>query len=782
MGSGGGDHPAVTLRRTILVLAVLLSPAPGESASLTVDAAKVIRTMDRHRLLGSNAAGWYDKKSYDDPQIRGWIKDLGPVLMRLPGGSWGDGTFWNGNGVRKGDDVDYTKLNRTPYSTWSAPWGTWNIDYSGYAPGFLVDVKPNEKPVMSSTKWHGHVDVKTMHEFIRDLGDEPFVIVNGGTGSPRDAAEWVRWANQTMGYHVRYWEVGNELGGSWEAGNFLPDGSRLNGEIYAHRYEEFARAMKAVDPTIKVGTMDWLEDVLKQCGDLVDFFSIHAYPAGIGNGPGSMPDDELFAKLDEARRTLGEAKAVIHKVRPDRDNKIELDFSEWNIMGWPDIRGTLWHAGWVGEMFTHGADFATEWDLFTLVAQAEPANARRNLYWPFWLWSHTMGDTLVAADLQGAKRAGVYATKSDNGLSVMVINQSADAPLELDVTLKGFAPATTGREVRFTPREFFWLDREPGKPDWQKNPSGIWNTGPTVASFKPGKRFTASVPPSSMIVYMIPNAGKEPELKETAEVEARTPTLSLWIPPDLYAGDDVEVWAYARNGDEDAPYPLKLQPASIRITGPAKADRPSVDLSQAAGRFTIKTSGPGSATIEVQTGEARATQTVFFKPSVPKPRIFWEFEEQTKPEYLRSKWKLTLDPSIRPNQQVAAITLTGETPDSDNLRELLVISEFPKDDVLDRKNIRGVLFDIRLSTDFQAADPEAFVEVVMQSPMNWWMKLGRIKLADLKRDEWTSRTITTDDPRLVNAMPKAFNLLFTIFSKAPVKGSIYLDRVGLMVR
>lgn len=768
--------------RTGFLLMLWLASSDATAATLTIDAGKTIRTMDRHRLLGSNAAGWYHQKAYDDPQIRGWIKELGPIMLRLPGGSWGDGTFWNGNGVRKGDDVDYTKLNRTPYSKWSAPWGTWNIDYSGYAPGFLVDVKPNEKPVMFSTKWHGHVDVKTMHDFIKDLGNEPFVIVNGGTGSPKDAAEWVRWANKTMGYNVRYWEVGNELGGAWEAGNFLPDGSRLNGEIYARRYEEFARAMKAVDPTIKVGTMDWLDDVLKHCGDLVDFFSIHAYPAGLGNGPGSMTDEDLFSRLDEARRTLVEAKATIRKIRPDLESRIELDFSEWNIMGWPDIRGALWHAGWVGEMFKHGADFATEWDLFTIVAHAEPASARRNLYWPFWFWSKTMGDGMVATEMKGAKNAGVYATRSDNTLSVMVINQSAEQPLELNVNLKRFEPGKTGREVRLTPREFFWLDREPGKPDWQKNPSGLWNTGPTVRSFKPGKRFKVAVPPSSMIVYMIPSAGTEPDMPKSPAREARTPNLALWIPPDLYAGDDVEVWAYATNGDEDAPYPAKLQPGRIAIKGPAKADRKTVDLSQAAGRFTIHGSGPGSATIAVQSGEANATQTVTFKPSIPKPRIFWEFEETAKPEYLTSQWKLALDPSIRPNQQVAAVTLAGETPDSDTRRELLVISEFPKEDVLDRRNIRGALFDIRPSADLATADPEAFIEIVMQSTINWWMKLGKIKLTDLKREDWNSRTITTNDPELVKAMPKAFNLRFIISSKAPVKGSIYLDRVGLMVR
>ena len=762
-------------------LVLMIASQSAGAGTLTVDASKELRTMDRRRLLGTNVAGWYFKKTYDNPVLRGWIRDLGPILIRLPGGSWGDGTFWNGNGVRHGDDVDYSRFNPKPYSAWSAPWGTWNIDYSDCAPGFLVDVKPNERPRMLSTKWHGHVDVKTMHEFIRDLGDEPFVIVNAGTGSPRDAAEWVRWANKKMGYNVRYWEVGNEQGGSWEAGHFLPDGTELNGNIFARRYEEFARAMKAVDPTIKVGCMDWLEEVLKQCGDQLDFFSIHAYPAGIGTGPGAMPDDELFSKLDEVRRTMDEAKAIIRRVRPDREGKIEINFSEWN-MGWADMRGALWHAGWVGEMFRHGAAFAMQWDVFAMVAEAEPGSMRRSIYWPFWLWSRAMGDTLVASELTGAKNAAVYATRSDRGLSIMVINQSTWDPVDLDVNLRGFTPGPAGREFRFTPREFFWLDREPEKPEGKKRPAEIWNTGPAVRAFKAGASFRASVPPSSIIVYAIPAAGQEPAVAETSDPAPRTPNLALWIPPELYAGDQVEAWVFARNGDEDAPYPLPLEDGRISLQGPVTADRRTIGLPQSVGRFFIKGDRPGSATVEVQSGKWKVSRNVVFKPSVPKPRILWDFEGPTLPASVRSQWKVEYDASVRPNQQVCKITLDGGIPDSDRLRELLVVSDFPGEDKLDRKNIRGAVFDIRLAPDFATGDPDAYIEAVMQSPINWWMPLGRIRLSDLTRGEWKTETLLTADPGHIKAMPKAFDLWITIRSKSPVIGSIALDRVGLMVR
>ncbi|MEK7475736.1 MAG: hypothetical protein AAB152_08900 [Candidatus Coatesbacteria bacterium] len=754
-------------------LAAFLLLAPAQAASLRVDGSKVLRTMDRHRLLGSNVAGWYEKKTYDDGILRGWIRDLGPILLRLPGGSWGNGTFWNGNGVRHGNKVDYSRLHPKPYSDWSAPWGTWDIDYSDYAPGFLVDVKPNEKPRMLSTEWHGNVDVRTMHDFIREVGDEPLVIVNVATGSPRDAAEWVRWANKKMGYGVRYWEIGNELGGSWECGHFLPDGSVLNGEIYAHRFEEFAKAMKAVDPTIKVGTMDWLEDVLKLCGDQLDFFSIHAYPAGIGTGPGSMPDDELFAKLDEVRRTMEEARATIRRVRPDREGKIEIDYSEWS-MGWGDNRGALWHAGWVGEMFRHGAAFAMQWDVFGLVSQAKSGNVRRSIYWPFWLWSRAMGDSLVASTLEESDHAAAYATRSADGLRIMVINQSAGEELRVNVRLDGFTPASRAQEVRFTRREFFLLEENADHL--------VWNTGPVIRPFKAARSFKAVVPPASIVVWVLPGEGQPLPLEETKPPEPREPRMNLWFPPDTYAGDWVDAWAYVRNGEEEAPYALPLADGKIRVKGAARSDRGTVRLSEAAGHFRVKAGRPGAVTVEVRSGKATAAREVVFKSSVPRPRVFWEFEEEKIPGFVYSQWPLTFDDSIRPNERVARIALDGDTPQGDKKRDLLSIRELPGADRLDKKNIRGAVFDVSVSPGFGCDDPAAFIDVVMQSPANWWMHLGKVLLSDLKPGEWKTVAFVTDKPENLRAMGHALNLLFLVNSAKPIRGAILLDGAGLMVR
>ena len=70
-------------------------------------------------------------------------------------------------------------------------------------------------------------------EYCRKLGAEPYICVNMGTGTMQDAADWVEYCNATTDtywanlrkknghaepYNVKYWALGNEVYGSWQAG------------------------------------------------------------------------------------------------------------------------------------------------------------------------------------------------------------------------------------------------------------------------------------------------------------------------------------------------------------------------------------------------------------------------------------------------------------------------------------------------------------------------------------------------------------------------------------
>ena len=237
-----------------LGIALAADEAPIET-NVTVDAGQVLRTMDPQRLGGTNVALWYFGSTYDGTLA--FMPELRARYIRLPGGSWANGVYWNGNGVRGADGkVDPNKMGPDGYPA---------IDYSAYAPSILVNAKTLHP---ESNGWHGNVDVKKQHDFIKAIpGTEAMACPNAGCGRPIDAAEWVKWANKKMGYNVRYWEIGNELGGSWEAGTELPFGKgRLTGEMYTKRYNDMASAMRQVDPTIKIGSCPFVEEALRDCG------------------------------------------------------------------------------------------------------------------------------------------------------------------------------------------------------------------------------------------------------------------------------------------------------------------------------------------------------------------------------------------------------------------------------------------------------------------------------------------------------------------------------------
>jgi len=118
------------------------------------------------------------------------------------------------------------------------------------------------------------------------------------------AREWVRYANVTKGYAVRYWEIGNE--------SFL---NHYNGGATAADYAQdlvaFSQAMKGVDPTIKIGANGqadaWWRAVLPVAWPFIDFLALHNYPAyGLQSYAAYAGTAfSLTSDIDTARNAIG---------------------------------------------------------------------------------------------------------------------------------------------------------------------------------------------------------------------------------------------------------------------------------------------------------------------------------------------------------------------------------------------------------------------------------------------------------------------------------------------
>ena len=166
------------------------------------------------------------------------LKAAGVTALRFPGGSYSDCYHWK---------------------THSATVGT------------TLYINPNDTFDNFMTK------------DVLPLGAQAVITVNYGSnaagtggGDPAEAADWVRYANVEKGWNIHYWEIGNEIGGNgffgpeWEEDLHAPKGGNRKGNpalsqsAYGKNTLEFIRAMKAVDPTIKIGVGVDMPDIIRR--------------------------------------------------------------------------------------------------------------------------------------------------------------------------------------------------------------------------------------------------------------------------------------------------------------------------------------------------------------------------------------------------------------------------------------------------------------------------------------------------------------------------------------
>jgi len=177
-------------------------------------------------------------------------------------------------------------------------------------------------------------------QYCRALGTEPAICVNMGTGSLSEAQAWVEYCNSSGNTHwanlrrsngsdepygVKYWGLGNEMYGWFSIGG-------LGAEDYVKKATEFAKVMKAADPSIQLvssgmnGWSRWDRIVLDGLAPLVDFHSIHIYTGS--------PDyySNVFAPY-QAERALIACQGLITAVRYQLHipHEIHIAYDEWNV-------------------------------------------------------------------------------------------------------------------------------------------------------------------------------------------------------------------------------------------------------------------------------------------------------------------------------------------------------------------------------------------------------------------------------------------------------------------
>lgn len=243
----------------------------------------------RQSIFGQNAAGFHGNLNTNALREQNW-KNGGFSILRFPGGNGSNQFFWDGilpntiqtESVLKGDNNNLIKGNIG-----------WMLETSEF---------PNLLTFMDAK---GIVCVNVGYAFYGTSAD-PIET------AAQYAADWVKHYNIERNLNIKYWELGNENYGPWQAGFDL--GSP---EKYGEVCLKFIEKMKAVDSTIQIGVnffegdggfnkpqgKDWNEKVFPIVQDVMDFAIVHHYPHPNTNR-NDITESEIYKAVDEVDKTL----------------------------------------------------------------------------------------------------------------------------------------------------------------------------------------------------------------------------------------------------------------------------------------------------------------------------------------------------------------------------------------------------------------------------------------------------------------------------------------------
>ncbi|MBO9151722.1 alpha-L-arabinofuranosidase [Chitinophaga sp. GCM10012297] len=436
------------------------APPSAAAYTVTVDASTVL-TKISPALFGNNTNIWMTQMT-NQPKLITHLSNLNPGILRFPGGNNSSVYFWNSAGWPPAD-----------------------------APPKLQDANGAE---IDAGYWFGGntaewtMSVDNYYRVLQQTGTEGIITVNYGYaryGTGADpvaaaahlAADWVR-ADKGR---TRYWEVGNESNGTWQAGYRIDQSKNkdgqpqiVTGELYGKHFKVFADSMRKAaaenGKPIFIGVQllehepanwatptdrEWNNGVLKQAGTAADYYIIHSYYTAYNtnsNPPEVLASAEAVTKAMADHVTAAIARAGV-PVKP-------LALTEWNIFAVGSQQMVSQVAGMhavlvIGELMRNRYGLACRWDLANawdngndhgLFSQGEPASGEqkwdpRPAFYYLYYFRQFVGDRFINAEVSGANSGiNAYASTFSSGeAGVTLVNKSSSAR-DVQLAFKNFKP------------------------------------------------------------------------------------------------------------------------------------------------------------------------------------------------------------------------------------------------------------------------------------------------------------------------------------------------------
>ena len=405
---------------------LILSPSINANATVNVNvnpSNEIAEILPTH--FGTNLTHFLGESSLNETDFMDNLNNLGDVFFRYPGGNGSNQFFWDGN-------VPSSILNDAQITVNDL------IDGSGWR------ISPDDfANTLIQTNSKGIIAVNASYA-IYGTDPNPIEVAAGY------AADFVRHMNNDLNANIKYWEVGNENYGPWQAG-YSVNGNQITGSDYGTIFNVFVDSMKAADPSIKIGAVvfphdgnhnNWTRRVLQEVENTADFLIIHDYFKR-KNNPNNVTFPEMMIAVSEVQQDVNNVNTMVSSYTSKPSGYFPIAMTEYNSKtGEREIAmaNAIFIARVLGEQIKHQIGMSLIWSfqngldsyggdhgITARNSTIVPKNTPRPVYFVNRYMNQFFGDKMIWS-YSNDTSINSYVTKFDNGdMGMLVINHTPNS-------------------------------------------------------------------------------------------------------------------------------------------------------------------------------------------------------------------------------------------------------------------------------------------------------------------------------------------------------------------
>lgn len=425
-------------------------PTGNAGVTVNIDYSQTLTKVSKY-LYGNNT-NTYIGQMVTEPLLINHLKALSPNIIRFPGGNLSSIYFWNARNGEKPTD----------------------------APTQLYD--SDGKPV-SASYWYGKntdswtLSLANYYAMLEQTNSKGIITINYsyaryGTSDHPDrvaahlAANWVR---EDKG-KTRFWEIGNESNGPWQAGWKIDvtknkDGQPeiITGALYGKHFKVFADSMRKaaaeLGSQIKIGAQlvqhdpvnswnnvdkTWNSGYFSVAGNEADFYIVHDYYTNLGENTNAVeilnsPVKVSKSIMDWMKTTTEQAGVPIKPIA----------LTEWN-MGAEGNKQMVSHVAGIhavmvlGELIKNQFGMASRWDIANgynngndhgMFSMGDENNGTskwspRPAFYYQYFFQRFFGDRMVSSSVTGNNNVLCYASGFSSGeAGVVLVNKGTSTQI-----------------------------------------------------------------------------------------------------------------------------------------------------------------------------------------------------------------------------------------------------------------------------------------------------------------------------------------------------------------